>query len=294
MTDKGKGGISEHWKVLGFMLLGVLVGLWMQWKLEAPAWLGLEVAPAQDGVRVVRVQPGSPAAKKGIAVGDHLRGAVSHRGTPEEQVLPLRTPGDLTVGVLEQAGQGEVLWLLPAREPESPLPAETFDPQTDEAIALTVALSPQSQRARWIAPFTFAADLFIALLKMLIVPVVLSSIVAGIAGVGAMSELAAGHQNLRLLHRHQPAGDLRRPDPGERCAAGDGAQLGLAYQPFHGEVGGGQYLEVIQRMVPQNVFTALGTTARCSRSSSSRCCSAWRSRAATSRTARACRSGSRA
>ena len=50
-------------------------------------------------------------------------------------------------------------------------------------------MDPACPRAVWLAPFKFAADIFMALLKMLIVPLVLSSIVAGVAGVGTMKDL---------------------------------------------------------------------------------------------------------
>ena len=44
-------------------------------------------------------------------------------------------------------------------------------------------LDPNSQRAVWLAPFVMAANIFMSLLKMLIVPLVLSSIVTGVAGI---------------------------------------------------------------------------------------------------------------
>ena len=49
------------------------------------------------------------------------------------------------------------------------------------AVAVTVAFAPDSPRARAVAPFTFVADIFLALLKMLIVPLVLTSIITGVA-----------------------------------------------------------------------------------------------------------------
>ncbi len=50
-------------------------------------------------------------------------------------------------------------------------------------------MAPDSTRQAWLAPFIFVADIFLALLKMLIVPLVLCSIISGVAGVGAMSDL---------------------------------------------------------------------------------------------------------
>ncbi|HPF15792.1 MAG TPA: cation:dicarboxylase symporter family transporter, partial [Planctomycetota bacterium] len=253
--DRSSGG---HFKVLLWMLLGVLVGLWMQWKLAAPPYLGMEVQAAQGGVRVTRVVQGGPAERAGLVVGDVLRAAVVDRGNASQRVIPLRAPGDLEIGVLAQTEQGEVLWLLPEREAGHPLAPEVFEPKQDRAVPIPVSLASNSPRARAIAPFSFAAGLFIALLKMLIVPVVLSSIVAGIAGVGAMADLSrlGGKTfvyyigtSLLAIFVGQILVNLIRP--------GAGAQLGLAYEPFAGETDTTQYLDVLQRMVPSNVFTAL-------------------------------------
>ena len=46
-------------------------------------------------------------------------------------------------------------------------------------------LDPSSQRARWIAPFDMIATIFMTLLKMLIVPLILTSIVVGVASLGS-------------------------------------------------------------------------------------------------------------
>jgi proton glutamate symport protein len=250
---------GDHWTVLIWMVFGVLVGLVMQWKLEAPAYLGLEVSAGSSGVRVSGLASTGPASKAGLAVGEDLRGVVLKRGTEEESIVWLRTPGDLKEGVLPLVAQGEVVWLLTARGMDDPRALETFDAATDRAIPVPVGLSMDSPRARYIAPFAFVASLFISLLKMLIVPVVLSSIVAGVAGVGAMKDLSrlGGKTfvyymgtSLLAIMVGQTLVNLIRP--------GDGAQLGLAYEPFAGGSDSSQFIDVFQRMVPANVFSALG------------------------------------
>ncbi|MFT4648213.1 MAG: proton glutamate symport protein [Glaciecola sp.] len=250
---------GDHWTVLIWMVFGVLVGLLMQWKLEAPAYLGMEVSTGSNAVRVTGLTPGGPAAKTRVSVGSDLRGVVLKRGTEEESIVWLRTPGDLEEGVLPHVAQGEVLWFLPARGADDPRAVEEFDPATDKPVAVSVGLSKDSQRAKFIAPFAFVASLFISLLMMLIVPVVLSSIVAGVAGVGAMKDLSrlGGKTfvyymgtSLLAIMVGQTLVNVIRP--------GDGAQLGLAGQAFGSENDSSQFIEVFQRMVPTNVFSALG------------------------------------
>ncbi len=258
MSGDEKTSTGGHWKVLIWMFFGVLVGLWMQWKLDAPAYVGMQVQYAGGEAQVTRVAAGGPAAKAGLQAGDRLRGVILDRGSEDEQLVMLRASGDLQKGALGESGQGEVLWMVRSRAPDSALAPELFDPKADQAVPVTVTMAPDAQRARYIAPFAFAAELFISLLKMLIVPVVLSSIVAGVAGVGAMSDLSRlggktfGYYigtSLLAITVGQILVNVIRP--------GDNAELGLAYEPFAGDANSSQYWEVIQRMVPSNVFTAL-------------------------------------
>ncbi|HIC24109.1 MAG TPA: cation:dicarboxylase symporter family transporter, partial [Planctomycetes bacterium] len=51
-----------------------------------------------------------------------------------------------------------------------------------------VELDPDSSRSTWLAPFRFLADIFMRLLKMLIMPLVLTSIITGVAGLGGGSD----------------------------------------------------------------------------------------------------------
>ena len=49
-------------------------------------------------------------------------------------------------------------------------------------------LDPESQRARWLAPLVMVADIFMRLLKMLIVPLILTSIITGVTKVACGRE----------------------------------------------------------------------------------------------------------
>jgi proton glutamate symport protein len=153
-----------------------------------------------------------------------------------------------------------VLWLFPARAEGDPRPAFVWSPDEEGARPLAVAIQPDSPRDTWIYPFALVADVFLALLKMLIVPIVLASIVSGVAGVGAMGDLRRLGRKTLLYYIStsllailvgQVLVTLVRP--------GTGARLGLAMQPVADATGGGfrEFVEVIKRMVPSNVFSSL-------------------------------------
>jgi len=167
-----------HWQVLAAMLLAVAVGGFVQTR-PAEGWLGLEVARPEApgawgdrGLLVRGVAAGGPAAGVGMRVGDvilELGGAP----VPED-------PGEFEGWQrgTEVGGRVELtiarpgLWGVERRR-----------------VDLASGIHPRSARARWIAPFDFAGDLFLRLLRMLIVPLILTSIVTGVAGVGSSARL---------------------------------------------------------------------------------------------------------
>ncbi len=231
-----------HWKVLLWMAAGVLLGLGLQLWTEASAWAGVDWSAGERGLQVESVAPGSPAAKAGLAPGSRVTGVVTDKGRAREQRVPLLTPDDFE-RVLADAANGDVIWI---------------EEEGEQAKILTLGMRPDSSRALWIAPFDFVADIFMALLKMLIVPIVLTSIVSGVAGVGAFGDLRRlgfktfayylGTSLLAVL-LGQVLVTLMRP--------GDGAELGLASLE-KGDAPDESFLEVLKRMVPSNVFDALG------------------------------------
>lgn len=257
--------MSAHWKVLVWMLAGVLVGLVLQWTLEAPAWAGVTFEDHKDGVVVATVHEGSPGAKAGLSKGDVFTAAILNRGADGQARVDLDGPGAWSTpgpeasnsGVLGRLGNGEVVWLARfTGEGEDPLAG---------AVAVAVAMDPSCARARVLAPFVFAGDIFLALLKMLIVPLVLASIVTGVAGVGTMKDLRRlggktfGYYVLTSLLAilvGQLLVNTIRP--------GTGAQLGLSpvgpVASGTGAAAGGDasFIGVLKRAVPQNIFESLG------------------------------------
>lgn len=119
-------------------------------------------------------------------------------------------------------------------------------------------LDPDSQRAAWLAPFIMVADIFMRLLKMLIVPLVLTSIVTGVASISGGREF--GRLGAKTLGYYMTTSmlaiitglvfiNLTQP--------GTGAALGLAVPEVFNPGQGRGFADILLRMVPENVFGAL-------------------------------------
>ena len=239
--------MSFHWKVLSWMLAGIVLGLLLQRFLPPTSWIGATFVADEAGLRVADVDSDGPAAGR-LAPGTRFASAVRHRGTPEQQVVALRLPSDLESQVIARSSNGELVWLLP----------EGIEPAGEGGVAIPVGIDPSSRLLAWVAPFVFAADIFMALLKMLIVPLVLSSIVSGVAGVGSLRDLRRlgwktfayyiATSLLAILVGQLLVG-LIRP--------GDGANLGLAALAQPGVGTGDSFVAVLKRAIPPNIFASL-------------------------------------
>jgi len=232
-----------HWKVLIWMVAGALAGYLLQRFLDGPAWSGATWRDADEGIELVDTVAGSPIAKLELGAGGVVVAALVDKGTPEETRVPLRTPADFDQ-LLARSSYGDVLWL------ELP----------DEKLRMmTLAMDPDSDLATAVAPLDFLADIFMALLKMLIVPIVLTSIITGVAGVGNLGDLRrlgaktfAYYISTSLLAIvvGQILVTIFRP--------GDGAPLGLAELDREASQPDASFIGVLKRMVPENVFESMG------------------------------------
>jgi proton glutamate symport protein len=232
-----------HWKVLIWMVAGVLVGLAMQFSLEARAWSGVKCITASAGIEITQVA--GPASKAGLEPGTVYSSLLRDRGKEDQTRIPLRSAEDFE-DAISSSTNGEVLWLVQADRTEE-----------SEPVALALAMDAGSTRAKWIAPFAFAAGIFLTLLKMLIVPLVFSSIVSGVASVGTLKDLRrlgfktfayyVGTSLLAILVG-QTLVNVIRP--------GEGAELGLSAAAAAGERNE-NFIEILQRMVPENVVSAM-------------------------------------
>ncbi len=126
-----------------------------------------------------------------------------------------------------------------------------------------LVLDPDCERAVWLAPFSSAAAVFMRLLKMLIVPLILTSIVTGVAGVagnrefgrlGAKTLVYYITTSLLAIVTGLVAINVFRP--------GVGAELPLAVPDAFDPGRGRSFADILERMVPENVFGALSENGR--------------------------------
>jgi len=227
-------------KVLVWMLAGLGVGFLIQRTTDAPADAGIGWTQVEHGIRIASVS--GPAARAKLEPGSTVTGVVRERGKPGEERIPIATPADFEA-VVAASENGDMLWLE----------------RTDgEPLILGLGLDPASTRSSLLVPLNFVADVFMLLLKMLIVPLVFTSIVVGVSGLGGGRELGRlGFKafvyyvstSLLAILVGQALVTAIRP--------GAGAELGLS--PVGGtaisrEVG---FLDVLKGMVPENVPAAL-------------------------------------
>jgi len=236
--------MSFHWKVLLWMVAGVGVGLGMQAGFDAPAWSGAQFVDAGDGLEVRSLA--GPSKKSRLVIGDVVSSIVLKRGTANERTVQLTDLAAMDT-VLADSQNGDVVWFGLAGDGTGAQP-----------IPVSLGMAPDSPRAVWIYPFAYAADIFMALLKMLIVPLVLTSIASGVASVGSLKDLRRlggktfGYYmgtSLLAIIVGQSLVNLVRP--------GVGAELGLSPPSAEGTLVDGGIGDILRRTVPSNIFTSL-------------------------------------
>ena len=227
-------------KVLVWMVAGLGAGLLIQRTTGAPATAGIGWTEVEDGIQIASVS--GPAARSKLQPGPTVTAVIRRRGAPDEERTSVATPGDFEA-LLADSANGEMLWL---------------ERTSGEPLILSLGLDPDSLRASLLVPLNFVADVFMLLLKMLIVPLVFTSIVVGVSGLGGGKELGRlGFKafvyyistSLLAILVGQALVSAIRP--------GVDAELGLS--PVVGEsivrkVG---LLDVLKGMVPENVPAAL-------------------------------------
>lgn len=234
-----------HWQILIALVLGAVVGGLFQTQLHADPYVGITFEDAPGGGALVgEIAEGSPAARAKLTTGGVVGAVLRHKGDPErEQRIAVGGADDVQVA-LSGASMGEALWLEFVDDDRQPRP-------------ITVTLAPDSQRATWIKPFAFIAEMFLSLLKMLIVPVILTSIITGVANVGSGRDLRrlgtktfAYYLSTSLLAAVLGLTLVNLIRPGE------GAMLGLAPSSSFEEVTKQSFWDILLRMIPSNIFAA--------------------------------------
>jgi len=237
--------IAQHWKILLWLLAGIVVGGVFQYVLDAPVHSGLTVRAHGDRDHVEIIAVKTPADPTRFARGDKLWAVVVNRGRENEQRRPLTSPDQLDA-VMGDSRVGDILWF------------EVGDAAGGTLVPLNLVMGRDSPRAQWVAPFAFVADIFMALLKMLIVPLVLTSIIAGVAGVGQLTDLR--RMGLKIF-AYYIATSLLAVLVGQTLVnivqPGAGAELGLPPSTGFADATDESFLDVLLRMVPPNLFEAL-------------------------------------
>ena len=225
--------LSTHWLVLIALFVGGGLGLFIQQR-DAQPRIPVKVEDVDGAVRVK-----DAGGEKGVQAGD--------------RVLQLdgKDVGDLKVWEYYLAGHspGRVLNLSLQRGE-----GETF------LAPVEVSMSPGSTRARWIAPLDFIANLFLRLLKMLIVPLILTSIISGVVSVGDPSALGRiGFKTMAYYFVTSLLAIVVGLVIVNVFQPGIGAELDLKSAIVEKDLGQGGLLGIFLRMVPENVFGSLSS-----------------------------------
>lgn len=233
-----------HWRILLGLGLGVVAGVVLQLAAPSAPLLGVVVRPAAGALEVAEVAPGGPGERARLAPGDRI---VAGRGPDGRRV---EFGGDPAVfrSWWQGFAHGEILTLVRDGAPDVPL---------------TLGLHPDSPRARWLGPFALVASIFLRLLQLLIVPLILTSIVSGVTGVAGGREF--GRLGLKTLGYYLTTSllailtglvvvNLLQP--------GRDADLGLTIPSSFAAGEGRSFVDILERMVPPNIFAALGDNAQ--------------------------------
>lgn len=234
-----------HWKVLIWMVAGALVGFGLQKGLGEGAWIGAqwEDTPVEvSGVRVAEVTSGGPADKAGLKPGDLVQFLVQREAGGKVLEIPLANAEALEK-LIRSNDYGERFGLRGEGPGELSLKGE---------------IDPASTLSLLVTPIDFIAEVFMALLRMLIVPIVMTSIIGGVAGIGNMKDLRrlGGKTfayyvatSLLAILVGQVFVTLFKP--------GVGASLGLEGLETSMVAGDTSFGAFLMRMVPNNIFDSM-------------------------------------
>ena len=225
--------LNTHWLVLIALVVGVGVGLLIQ-QTDAQPRIPVKMAEVSGTAQVQ-----DAGGVKGVQIGDtvlQFGGKDVEDFTAWESLLAGQSPGGTLNLKLQRAGVD------------------------DFSVSVKVQMSPDSTRARWIAPFDFVATLFMKLLKMLIVPLILTSIISGVVSVGDPSAL--GRIGLKTMAYYFMT-SLLAIVVGLAIVnvfhPGIGAELNLTSSVGEKDFGHADASDIVLDMVPENIFGSLSS-----------------------------------
>jgi Na+/H+-dicarboxylate symporter len=245
--------LATHWQILIGLVLGVSAGSVLL-VLETRSDLGFRVSgdpgsfpnPPQ-GMRVTSVTDGSRADRAGLKTDDFVLTATLARGKAGERQITIDSTGALEK-VTAELQVGESAWFTTYR----------YFGGTKREITITAGLAADCTRAKCLGAISFIAEVFMSLLKMLIVPIILTSIVTGVAGLRGSNDL--GRLGLKTAIYYTITSllaivtglllaNLVRP--------GKGADLGLSAEQAAEFQDIPSLWDVFRRIVPPNIFESL-------------------------------------
>ncbi|MFH1321298.1 MAG: cation:dicarboxylase symporter family transporter [Bacteroidota bacterium] len=233
--------IKSHWLIIISMGLAVITGLIIQRSTEVETYTGITGEWDEDAFIVTGIEPSSPAAKSKLKTGDRIVEVIVNKGLHDERSYLLSSEQTIR----------EITPLLPYGV------VARLKTMKGREVAVTVGMTNDCQRAMFLSPFKFVADIFIRLLKMLIVPMIIFSITTGITNIGDLGRL--GKMGIKTIGYYMLTSviaaatglilvNLFKP--------GIGAGLGLP--PVGAEVFSKQmgFMDIFIRMIPENIFGA--------------------------------------
>ncbi|MFT7618650.1 MAG: proton glutamate symport protein [Planctomycetota bacterium] len=230
--------MKDHWKIIVWLVAGLFVGAALQFWTEGHPASPFKVT-TKDSKLVLSAVPDN--AK--LAVGDSVVALIKERGRESEERLPVTDMASYDLA-LRSCDIGAVIFY------------ETADGKFDQGA---LKLDSKSQRADYLRPFSFFADIFLRLLKMLIVPMILTSIITGVVGLGSGADLKRlGSKTFLYYIATSMVAIVTGLVLVNLIRPGDGASLGLAPSNSFDDLSDSSFIEVLIRMVPENVFEAFG------------------------------------
>jgi hypothetical protein len=238
--------MKQHWKILLWMIAGVIVGGVLQFVLEARPESGLRVEDGSGGAKITAKR--GLANKSKLAVGDIVLAVTVDQGRGDREKRLEVSDAESFGGAIGQAQVGDVVWVQVRRG------------EKVSAHPLSIDMKEDSPRRTWLAPFNFLAQIFLQLLKMLIVPLVLTSIITGVAGVGGGSDLRRmGFRTFAYYVSTSLLAILLAQVLVNVIQPGKGAELGLPPSDAFAETQSENFWDILLRMVPENLFSALSS-----------------------------------
>ena len=242
--------MSFHSKVLLWMLAGVLFGVGLQLWVEGGAAVDANFRSAPGGLELIQASRSAADEKlSSLRPGDRFEAAWLDRGSAQP-LARLSAPEDLDE-LVAGLDPGQLVWL------ERVASEGDVSSERGELVALRTFLDPSSTRGRIVWFFDFLADLFLSLLKMLIVPLVLTSIVNGVTSVGSMGDLRRlGLKTFAYYVTTSVLAIVLGQVLVNAIQPGAGAKLGLDPAAIRSTEQLG-FLDILKRMIPENVPNAL-------------------------------------